>query len=124
MAASTWSCSTPRRLLTANDAVELVASADMLVLVARMGVTKTDNAERSIELLNRLDVAIAGVVLVGATAAANDYYYYYQPGRVPPAGSSSKPVRQQQMTNGNGSGASDAEMFIPEGDLPSTSGTD
>ncbi len=69
-------------ILTANDAVELVVSADILVLVARMGVTKTDAAQRSIELLNRLDVAIAGVVLVGAAAASNDYYYYYQPGRV------------------------------------------
>jgi len=46
-------------LLTANDAVELVASADILVLVARMGVTKTDGAERTIELLNRLDVSQA-----------------------------------------------------------------
>jgi Mrp family chromosome partitioning ATPase len=74
-------------LLTANDAVELAASADILVLVARMGVTKTDLAERTIELLNRLDVPIAGVVLIGAATASNDYYYYYQPGRVanPPA---------------------------------------
>src|SRR5215213_2182494 len=31
-------------LLAANDAVELVSSADMLLLVARMGVTKADAA--------------------------------------------------------------------------------
>ena len=110
-------------LLTANDAVELVASADMLVLVARIGVTRTDSAERSIELLNRLDVAIAGVVLVGAAAASNDYYYYYQPGRVPPAApTASRP--KPAATNGNGRGAPDAEMFIPEADLPSTSSAD
>jgi Mrp family chromosome partitioning ATPase len=111
-------------LLTANDAVELVASADMLVLVARIGVTKNDNAERSIELLNRLDVPIAGVVLVGQAAAANDYYYYYQPGRVPPHASGAPAVPQRtvrkQAANGNGRGGHDAEMFIPEPDLPST----
>ena len=111
-------------LLTANDAVELVASADMLVLVARMGVTRTDNAERSIELLNRLDVAIAGVVLVGSASGSNDYYYYYQPGRLPPAGTPSSPAPRKQTTNGHGRSAGDAEMFMPEEDLPSTTGSD
>jgi Mrp family chromosome partitioning ATPase/capsular polysaccharide biosynthesis protein len=108
-------------LLTANDAVELVASADMLVLVARMGVTKQDNAERSIELLNRLDVPIAGVVLVGAAAASNDYYYYYQPGRVPPHATPAphaQPVVRKQVSNGNGNGSGDAEMFTPEPESP------
>ena len=37
------------------------------------------------DLLNRLDVPLAGVVLIGARAS-NDYYYYYQPGRVPEPG--------------------------------------
>jgi Mrp family chromosome partitioning ATPase len=111
-------------LLTANDAVELVASADMLVLVARIGVTKHDNAVRSIELLNRLDVPIAGVVLVGSAAASNDYYYYYQPGRVPPQATRPQAVARKHVPNGNGSGTSDAEMFVPEGDLPTTRSTD
>ena len=111
-------------LLTANDAVELVASADMLLLVARIGATKTDAADRSIALLNRLDVPIAGVVLVGTAAASNDYYYYYQPGRVPTAEKSAltrpKPI-SQQATNGNGH-AGDAEMFVAEPEAPSSRG--
>jgi Mrp family chromosome partitioning ATPase len=101
-------------LLTANDAVELVASADMLLLVARMGVTKTDAAERSIELLNRLDVAIAGVVLIGASSATNDYYYYYQPGRVPASANAGKRATKP-VANGNGNGRAAApEMFTAE----------
>jgi Mrp family chromosome partitioning ATPase len=108
-------------LLTANDAVELVASADMLLMVARMGVTKTDAAERSIELLNRLDVAIAGVIMVGTATASNDYYYYYQPGRVAPgAAPPAKPRAPQANGNGNGRGAPSPEMFVPEeSDRPS-----
>jgi Mrp family chromosome partitioning ATPase len=99
-------------LLTANDAVELVSSADLLLLVARVGTTRVDTAERSMELLNRLDVAIAGVVLVGVASASNDYYYYYQPGRVdPPGKKGSAPARGK--SNGNGR-AAEVEMFVPE----------
>jgi Mrp family chromosome partitioning ATPase/capsular polysaccharide biosynthesis protein len=108
-------------LLTANDAVELVSSADLLLLVARMGVTKTDAAERSIELLNRLEVAIAGVVLVGATSASNDYYYYYQPGRVSVSG---EPPQPKAAINGNGNGTAGPEMFLPEHESKPTSKTD
>ena len=120
-------------LLTANDAVELVGSADMVVLVARLGVTRADNADRTMELLNRLDVPLAGVVLVGATGAANDYYYYYQPGRMPPANGNA-PARRapSAATNGthtNGtstppvvSPVTDDAMFIPEGSSPPPGG--
>jgi Mrp family chromosome partitioning ATPase len=117
-------------LLTANDAVELVASADMLLLVARMGVTREDAAERSIELLNRLDVSIAGVVLIGAASASNDYYYYYQPGRVAGHGAPSRQgnAARQPAANGNGAAngsarpVSSPEMFAPqESDEPTSS---
>jgi Mrp family chromosome partitioning ATPase len=112
-------------LLTANDAVELVSSADMLLLVAKMGVTKTDAAERSIELLNRLDIAIAGVVLVGAASATNDYYYYYQPGRVAAAGvQAPKPAAPQPQVNGNGraNGArNNDDLLVAEPERPASS---
>ena len=100
------------------SAVEMVSSADMVVLVARVGVTKTDHAHQCIDLLNRLDVPLAGVVLIGVAAASNDYYYYYQPGRVPAGGdrSSRSGSRAQPVTgNGNGKGQSPPEMFLPEG---------
>jgi Mrp family chromosome partitioning ATPase/capsular polysaccharide biosynthesis protein len=103
-------------LLTANDAVELVSSADLLLLVARVGSTRVDTAERSMELLNRLDVPIAGLVLVGVESASNDYYYYYQPGRVD-TGRKSHPTTTSAGggNNANGNGrASEAEMFVPE----------
>jgi Mrp family chromosome partitioning ATPase len=110
-------------LLAANDAVELVSSADMIVLVGRVGVTKSDNAAQCVDLLNRLDVPLAGVVLTGVASASNDYYYYYQPGRVPEGGEKTgRPVIRTEPTaaNGNGNGASAAtpEMFLPEGTSP------
>jgi Mrp family chromosome partitioning ATPase/capsular polysaccharide biosynthesis protein len=69
-------------LLTANDAVELVASADLLLLVARSGVTGVDDAQRAMDLLSRLEAPVGGVVLVGSVSASTESYYYYQPGRL------------------------------------------
>jgi Mrp family chromosome partitioning ATPase len=101
-------------LLTANDAVELVSSADLVLLVARVGVTRSDTAERSMALLTRLDVPLAGVILMGVSSATNDYYYYYQPGRVSPSrGGSDRSRGRSSAANGNGR-ASESEMFVPE----------
>jgi Mrp family chromosome partitioning ATPase/capsular polysaccharide biosynthesis protein len=69
-------------LLTANDAVELVSAADLVLLVARSGVTGVESAQRSMELLTRLEAPVGGLVLVGSIQGASDSYYYYQPGRV------------------------------------------
>ena len=103
-------------LLTANDAVELVSSADLVLLVARIGVTRSDTAERSMALLTRLDVPLAGVILMGVSSATNDYYYYYQPGRVSSARGGSERSRGRASTaNGNGR-AAESEMFVPESD--------
>jgi Mrp family chromosome partitioning ATPase/capsular polysaccharide biosynthesis protein len=132
-------------LLTANDAVDLVGSADMVLLVARLGVTRADNGARTMELLNRLDAPVAGVVLVGATSSSNDYYYYYQPGRLaggPPAGAAGPSGNGAAATNGaatngataastNGDGdgsehaiAADDGMFIPEPGAPTSTPED
>ena len=74
-------------LLTANDAVEVVSSADLVLLVARPELTTTDTAERSMDLLGRLDAPLGGVVLVAAAEVTDDYYFYYQRGRMAePAG--------------------------------------
>jgi Mrp family chromosome partitioning ATPase/capsular polysaccharide biosynthesis protein len=107
-------------LLAANDAVELVSSADMILLVAKTGATKVDSAEQCIDLLNRLDVPLAGVVLVGVASASNEYYYYYQPGRVPegtdPAKSRSVVTTEPtEPANGNGRSSTLPQMFLPEG---------
>src|SRR5829696_6999022 len=102
-------------LLTANDAVELVTSADTVLLIARIGVTKVDAAQRSIELLNRLDVAIAGVVLMGALAPSNDSCYYQPAARTrtwctyaQADGSITDGGRKRKSQD-----RADAEMFIP-----------
>jgi Mrp family chromosome partitioning ATPase len=93
-------------LLTANDAVEVVSAADLVVLVARPELSTTDSAQRSMDLLNRLDVPLAGVVLVAVADVANDYYYYYQRGRVPEA-----PGREQKARN---AGANGRATEVPE----------
>jgi Mrp family chromosome partitioning ATPase/capsular polysaccharide biosynthesis protein len=63
-------------LLTANDAVEIVPSADLVLLVARFQSTTSDNAGRSMELLNRVQAPVAGVVVVGTPEDGGAYYYY------------------------------------------------
>jgi Mrp family chromosome partitioning ATPase/capsular polysaccharide biosynthesis protein len=122
-------------MLTANDAIEVVGVADLVLLVARLGSARTDSAERMMQLLGRLDVPLAGVVLVGTESAANDYYYYYQPGRVdgadaqastrPPARAAASGTKtaangsSNGNGNGNGNGASvSGELFGEAGQTP------
>jgi capsular exopolysaccharide synthesis family protein len=73
-------------LLVANDAVELARHADGVLLVARAGKTPIEAAERSAELLARLEIPVVGAVLVASEAAssASRYYasrYYAEPER-------------------------------------------
>ncbi len=69
-------------ILTANDAIEVVGSADLVLLIARSEITTTDKAERTMEILTRLEAPVGGIVLVGSTEGTSDYYYYYQRNRV------------------------------------------
>ncbi|HEV7863268.1 MAG TPA: CpsD/CapB family tyrosine-protein kinase [Acidimicrobiia bacterium] len=73
-------------LLVANDAVDLAGHADGVLLVARAGRTSVEAAERSAELLDRLEIPVVGVVLVAseeASSAARHYAsrYYSEPER-------------------------------------------
>jgi Mrp family chromosome partitioning ATPase len=68
-------------ILTANDAVEVVGSADLVLLVARANVTTADGAERSVDVLSRLGAPMGGVVLVASGESSSQYYYYYQQGQ-------------------------------------------
>jgi Mrp family chromosome partitioning ATPase/capsular polysaccharide biosynthesis protein len=63
-------------LLTANDAMEIVPSADLVLLVARFQSTTADNATRAMELLNRVQAPVTGVVVVGTPEDSGAYYYY------------------------------------------------
>jgi capsular exopolysaccharide synthesis family protein len=63
-------------LLVANDAVEMARHADGVLLVARSGATPVEAAERSAELLERLDIPVVGAVLVGSEAVSDAARYY------------------------------------------------
>jgi capsular exopolysaccharide synthesis family protein len=63
-------------LLVANDAVEMARHADGVLLVARSGATPVEAAERSAELLERLEIPVVGTVLVGSEAVSNASRYY------------------------------------------------
>ncbi|MFI5047200.1 MAG: hypothetical protein ACHQIG_09055 [Acidimicrobiia bacterium] len=65
-------------MLTANDAVEVVGSVDLVVLVARLGLTTGDSARRVVDTLARVNAVVGGVVLIGSADMSNEYYYYYQ----------------------------------------------
>ena len=91
-------------LLTANDAVEMVASADLIVLVARSEVTTFDSGRRAAETLSRLDAPLGGVVLTAVKGTSNDYYYYYQPGRAE-SGAHPPVTPNGDGAEGNGKGA-------------------
>jgi capsular exopolysaccharide synthesis family protein len=73
-------------LLVANDAAELARHADGVLLVARAGKTPIEAAQRSAEVLERLEIPVVGSVLVASEAASSvsRYYasrYYSEPDR-------------------------------------------
>ena len=63
-------------LLVANDAVEMARHADGVLLIARSGATPVEAAERSAELLERLEIPVVGTVLVASDAVSNASRYY------------------------------------------------
>ncbi|MDQ1566609.1 MAG: hypothetical protein QOF96_1489, partial [Actinomycetota bacterium] len=63
-------------LLVANDAVDLARHADGVLMVARAGKTRVEAAERSVELLGRLEIPVVGVVLVASEAASSAARHY------------------------------------------------
>jgi Mrp family chromosome partitioning ATPase/capsular polysaccharide biosynthesis protein len=99
-------------LLSANDAVELVGAADLVLLAARIEVTTSDDAARAVDLLGRLGAPLGGVVLAGASDAPSDYYYY-STGPVGREHSSREPRRPSPpvgTTNGNGNGSGNGAL--------------
>jgi capsular exopolysaccharide synthesis family protein len=65
-------------LLVANDASELMGSADITVIVARSGKTTRESALRAVEMLERLEAPALGVALVGAPSIPTSRRYYYR----------------------------------------------
>jgi capsular exopolysaccharide synthesis family protein len=71
-------------ILATNDATELIPAVDAVVLVARVGRTSLDSAQRTHRLLDRLSAPAAGVVLVGVAGAESRYYSSYYTTVTPP----------------------------------------
>jgi len=63
-------------LLVANDATELAAVADMVILLAKADRTSREAARRSTEMLRRVEAPILGVVVVAAHDTPTAYGYY------------------------------------------------
>jgi Mrp family chromosome partitioning ATPase len=63
-------------LLVANDAVEMARYADGVLLIARAGQTPIQAAERSAEILERLEIPVVGAVLVASEEASSASRYY------------------------------------------------
>jgi capsular exopolysaccharide synthesis family protein len=105
-------------LLIANDAVDLARHADGVLLVARVGQTLIEAAERSTELLQRLDIPVVGVVLTASetAATASRYYsghYYAEPERT---------GRHRRPAGGNGRRPATEAPTAPEEAPPAVSG--
>jgi capsular exopolysaccharide synthesis family protein len=69
-------------LLVVSDAAELLPEVDAVVLVARAHRTTRDSARRTFELLDRAQIPVLGVVLVGAENRGMGFYgrhYGYGP---------------------------------------------
>jgi len=64
-------------LLATNDATDVAAVADLVVVIAQYVVSKQHSARRAAELLERLRAPVGGVVFVAAPAVSEDTYYYY-----------------------------------------------
>ena len=64
-------------LLTTNDANDVLAIADAIVVVARAGRTTREAADRCAETLDRRSAPVLGIVLVAAADAPAGRYYYY-----------------------------------------------
>jgi capsular exopolysaccharide synthesis family protein len=63
-------------LLVANDSSELARAANGVVVLARSGRTTVDAAERTAELLRRIEAPVLGVVLIAANESPTAYRYY------------------------------------------------
>jgi capsular exopolysaccharide synthesis family protein len=69
-------------LLVVSDGAELLPEVDAVVLVARVHRTTRDGARRTFELLDRADIPVLGVVLVGTEGPGVSFYgrhYGYGP---------------------------------------------
>jgi capsular exopolysaccharide synthesis family protein len=63
-------------LLVANDATELAAAADVVIMVAKADRTSRNASRRAAEILRRVDAPVLGVVISAAHDTPTAYGYY------------------------------------------------
>jgi hypothetical protein len=68
-------------LLSTNDTVDIAPLADLVLVVAQYGLTKSHHVRRTAEVLQRLRAPVGGVVFVATPPRGDDagYSYYYGP---------------------------------------------
>lgn len=93
-------------LLSTNDAVDIAPLADLVLVVARYGITKQHHARRTREVLERLRAPVGGLVFVAAPSSSDDArYYYYGSRRAPERLAVPAPHTNGSSTSsGNGTG--------------------
>ena len=64
-------------LLSTSDPIDIVPTADFVLLVGRPGYTERDHARQTMELLDRHRVTVAGLLMTAVDPVGSDYYYYY-----------------------------------------------
>ncbi len=108
-------------VLPVTDAAVLAGHVDAVVIVAAAQTTTRRDISRSIEVLNRVDAPIVGVVLNGASEA--DCYVYYRYGDQYGYGygyATRKEPRGGVQSNGSGGLGSPQDDLVHNGTAPDT----
>jgi Mrp family chromosome partitioning ATPase len=100
-------------LLSANDAVELVGGVDQVLLVAKAEQSTTNEAERAVEMLERVHAPVAGVILIGTAEAPSYYYRYYKPPEPEARGRRARRQAKAEDAVMSSNGAGDAPVVAP-----------
>lgn len=64
-------------LLATNDASDVLAEADQVLVVGRAGKTSKEAADRAAEFLDRRHAPVVGVLMTAVAESEGGYYYYY-----------------------------------------------
>ncbi|MBI2706468.1 MAG: hypothetical protein HYX32_14440 [Actinobacteria bacterium] len=64
-------------LLATNDAGDVLADADQVLLIGKAGKTTKEAADRAAEFLEHRNAPVVGVLLAAVSDATAGYYYYY-----------------------------------------------
>ena len=103
--------------LVANDATELMHTADSIILVARCGSTTVASARKTADLVARQQVAVLGVVLIGTDGTDAGYASYY---RKRPRRRTAETQRRPEATALRGQRASESTPPPPRVDADET----